>query len=161
MVQKKTLATDNVNFDNIIYNTAITFGLTHDLSLLVTYQARYETNDYKSNVFKQNNNAFGYKYIGQKKWVIGGGTSAAKTDAQGNPDGGIYAKYPSIEYSVGEIVDYYKRRIKQGYKFDKLQNTDTMKFAELLKQAQYYGITARQYGSGLQAKLNKTNINIA
>jgi hypothetical protein len=146
------------NIDSIIKSQVLNMGLSETLAKLIVGQARYETNDYKSNVFLNLNNAFGYKYVGQKKWPIGGGTGAPLSDAQGNPDGGTYAKYKNVADSTGELVDWIKRKESQG--FFKIADIQTPEqYAAALKKASYYGQTATTYAKGITAKLN--NIVIA
>jgi flagellum-specific peptidoglycan hydrolase FlgJ len=146
------------NIDAIIKGQALKMGLNETLAKLIVGQARYETNDYKSNVFLNLNNAFGYKYVGQKKWPIGGGTGAPASDAQGNPDGGTYAKYKNVADSTGELVDWIKRKEAQGY-FKIADIKTPEQYAAALKNASYYGQTATTYAKGITAKLN--NIFIA
>jgi len=56
-----------MKFDQQIFNKAISMGIKPIQAKLIVAQARAETGNYLSPVFKNLNNAFGYKYIGQKK----------------------------------------------------------------------------------------------
>jgi uncharacterized FlgJ-related protein len=51
--------------DQLIYETAIRAGFTPTAAKLVVAQARFESADYTSSVFKNNNNTSGMKFIGQ------------------------------------------------------------------------------------------------
>jgi len=139
------------NFDQQIYNQAILMGVPANVAKLIVSQARYETNDYTSNVFKKYNNAFGYKFVGQKKWPIGAGGGAPSQDAQGNADGGIYANYKSVADSTGEIVDWLKRRQAEN-KFKIADLNTPQAYANALKNAGYYGQSFTQYAAGLLSK---------
>jgi len=143
--------------DNIVYNQAVSMGVPSDTAKLIAAQARYETAGYTSNVFKNYNNAFGYKWVGQKKWASGPGGAAGSQDAQGNADGGTYAKYPSVAYSTGELVDWLKRRQAEGkLKISALKTP--AQYAAALKASGYYGQTASQYASGLSTMLKYITI---
>lgn len=143
--------------DTTIYNQAKSMGIADTQAKLIVAQARYETNNYKSPVFNKYNNAFGYKWVGQKKWATGQGGAASSHDAQGNPDGGSYAAYPSVAYSTGEIVDWLKRRQAEK-KFVIANLTTPQQYATALKSAGYYGQTASEYGNGLMNTLKNVAI---
>lgn len=145
------------SIDTTIKAQALKMGMPETLANLIVGQARYETNDYTSNVFKTLNNAFGYKFVGQTKWPIGPGSTAPAKDAQGNADGGTYAKYKSVADSTGEIVDWIKRRQAEG-----VLNITTIQtpgqYAAALKRAGYYGQTASSYATGITAKLKNVAV---
>jgi len=142
-----------MSFDDQIYNKAVSMGIKPVQAKLITAQARAETGNYKSKVFKTLNNAFGYKFVGQKKWPIGKGSAAPGT----NGDLGNYANYANIENSTGELVDWLKRREKQN-KF-KISNLSTpQEYAAALKNNGYYGASLEQYTNLLLATLPKVVI---
>lgn len=141
-------------YDQKIKDQALSMGVPAQVIPMIQAQARTETADYTSNVFKNLNNAFGYKYVGQKKWAAGSGSSAPATDAQGNADGGIYARYKSVEDSTGELVDWLYRRQRDGY-FNVADLTDPETYAQGLKDADYYGVSWQQYADSMLAKLKK------
>jgi|GEM_PF-2536177 len=139
-----------MKFDQQIFNKAISMGIKPIQAKLIVAQARAETGNYLSPVFKNLNNAFGYKYIGQKKWPIGKGSAAPGT----NGDLGNYAYYANIENSTGELVDWLKRREKEK-KFV-ISNLDTAeKYATALKNSGYYGATLNHYTKLLLSTLPK------
>lgn len=145
------------SIDTAIKAQALKMGMPETLASLIVGQARYETNDYTSNVFKTLNNAFGYKYVGQTKWPVGAGTGAPSKDAQGNADGGTYAKYKSVADSTGEIVDWIKRRQAEGkININAIQTPE--QYATALKNSGYYGQTASTYAKGITAKLQNVAI---
>jgi uncharacterized FlgJ-related protein len=52
----------NNEIDQAIYNTAIEQGFNPTTAKLIAAQARFESADYTSNVFKLNNNTSGIKF---------------------------------------------------------------------------------------------------
>lgn len=141
-------------YDQKIKDQALSMGVPVSVIPMIQAQARTETADYTSNVFKNLNNAFGYKYVGQQKWPVGSGSGAPSQDAQGNPDGGNYARYKSVEDSTGELIDWLYRRQRDGY-FNVADLTDPDTYAQGLKAAGYYGETWQEYAGDMLVKLKK------
>ncbi len=138
-----------MTIDQKIYNTAIEQGFNPKAAKLIVAQARFESADYTSNVFKKNNNTSGVKYIGQKNAVQG----------TLSPEGNYYAKYNTVQDSLNDkIVRLYNIKMR-GVTPEQLKNaTDATEFANLLKQRGYYGSSAAEYAAGLRAKLLRINI---
>lgn len=117
-------------------------GMPKRLSQLIAAQAMHETANFTSNVFKQNNNGFGYKYVKGAKYQVGAGRISTEKDP--------YANYLTLEDSVYEICDWIKRRQAEG-KFP--ANLFTIKdgetYATLLKNCGYYGGPLSGYIAGL------------
>lgn len=122
----------------IIYNTLKGDGIPDPLSLFVVAQAKHETANFTSNVFKTCNNAFGYK-------AVFGATPCTQA-----PEGGSYKFYPGgVVDSAHELSAYLKRRVADG-KFPALQTiTSPEQYATLLKNAGYYGAPLNEYIAGL------------
>lgn len=138
-----------MSIDQIIYNTAIEQGFNPAAAKLIAAQARFESADYTSNVFKKNNNTSGIKFIGQPNAVQG----------TLSPEGDYYAKFNTIEDSINDkIVRLYNIKMR-GVTPQQLKNaTDSTEFANLLKQRGYYGSSAAEYAAGLRSKLLKINV---
>lgn len=136
-----------MTFDERIYNKALNDGMPQLLSTFIVAQARHETGNYTSNVFKTCNNAFGYKYVGQ---------NLSLGPCTGSPENDNYAKYSGLETSVQELTAWIKRRQNEN-KFPKDLSTITTpdKYAALLKQSGYYGASEAEYLKGLVAALLK------
>lgn len=135
------------NIDSRIYNTAVSMGMPDAVARNLVKQARLETADYTSNVFKTDNNLYGYKFVNQTKWPTGAGLKSSEFGS----DQSRYAHYSSLENSVGELVDWLNRRQKEG--LFKLSNLVTeQQYAQALKDADFYGISASQYAASLIAK---------
>lgn len=137
------------NYDQLIYDTAIAQGFNDTTAKLIVAQARYESADYTSNVFKKNNNTSGIKFIGQPNAVQG----------TLSPEGNYYAKFNTIQDGINDkIVRLYNITMK-GITPEQLKNsTDATDFSNKLKQRGYYGISASSYANGLRIKLLKINV---
>lgn len=124
-----------------IYGQARAGGLPSALSNLVVAQARHETADFTSNVFRNCKNFFGYKYVGQSG-------AASCTQA---PEGGSYAIYPELAGSVNELIAWIRRRQNDGtFPKDLSTITTAAQYAQLLKGAGYYGDPVAVYAAGLR-----------
>lgn len=130
-------------YDQLIYNNAIKNGMPANLAKLIVAQAKLETNNYSSAVFKANNNLFGYKFVGQS--IATKGTPAPKSE------GDNYAKYKNLENSVLELCNWIKRRVKEGiFPADLTTITTPAQYAALLKKKGYFGVSVVHYANGLQ-----------
>jgi len=134
--------------DELIYQTARTGspvnpGLPPALAYLLVAQAKHETGNFTSKFFKQYNNAFGYSYVAGGKYQTGSGTIA--------DNGAPIASYPNVQNSVYEIIDWiYRRRNEGKFPQDLTTITTPEQYAQLLKNAGYYGDTLTNYVNGLK-----------
>lgn len=118
-------------------------GLPVNLANLLVAQAKHETGNFTSNIFRTGNNAFGYSYDPRSIHQIGQGVIADNKVPS--------AKYASIANSTAEIVDWIYRRINEGkfpVNLDLIQTPD--EYALLLKNAGYYQDTLENYLNGLK-----------
>jgi len=138
-----------MTIDQQIYNTAIAQGFNPIAAKLIVAQARFESADYTSNVFKKNNNTSGVKFIGQKNAVQG----------TISPEGDYYAKYNTIQDSLNDKIVRLYNITMRGVTPQQLKNAkDATQFANLLKQRDYYGSSAVEYANGLKLKLLRINV---
>jgi flagellum-specific peptidoglycan hydrolase FlgJ len=161
------------NYDQEIYNIAIQEGFTPTVSKLIVAQARLESSNYGSNVFKCNNNMYGMKYIGQPLAtrgtlapsteiskgcvVVGEGCNRKGSDSCINSD--YYAKYASVTDSAKDTIQRLYKITRNGIGFNEINNsTDSTSFANNLKQRGYFGIGADKYASNLDYQLKKISI---
>ena len=144
-----------MSIDKQIYNKVIKRGFTAALGNLIAAQARFESADYTSNVFKNNTNLFGYKYVGQPGATKG--TLAPKGEWNSPNIPQYYAKYNSVEDSTNEIINWLLRRQQEG-KFLIADLNTPGKYAAALKAGNYYGTSAANYSNGLTAKLKKVDL---
>lgn len=148
-----------MNLDQTIYDIAISNGFSPLTSRLIVAQARLESANYTSNVFKQNNNLFGMKYVSQP--LATKGTPAPQSErAAKDTVTNYYAKYKTPEDSVKDLVVRLYSKTINGVTQTQLQNAMTAEnFAELLKRRSYFGIAATDYAKGLNSKLIQIKTN--
>ena len=138
-----------MNIDQLIYDTAIQQGFNPAAAKLIAAQARFESADYTSNVFKKNNNTSGIKFIGQPNAVRG----------TLSPEGDYYAHFNTIQDGINDkIVRLYNITMRGVSPKQLKDSTDATQFANLLKQRGYYGSSAADYAAGLKSKLLKINV---
>ena len=88
----------NAEIDQAIYNTAIEQGFNPTAAKLIAAQARFESADYNSAVFRANNNTSGIKYIGASQLNAQRGSLAPANERTcgGTCNGDYYAISNSI-----------------------------------------------------------------
>jgi hypothetical protein len=161
-------------YDTIIYETAKKNGFTPTAAKFVVAQARLESADYTSNVFINNFNTSGMKYIGQP--LASKGTIAPYNERSSScKSGGVcinsdyYAKFKSVEDSAKDKIERLYNKTMYGVTPNQLKNASTPEeFASLLKQRRYFGFSAYntdagkeesyRYAKGLNAKLLRIKI---
>ena len=146
--------------DKIIYDIAINNGFTPNAALFVVAQARVESADYKSNVYNNNNNAFGMKYVKQR--IATQGTRSPAREQVSPPSASInfYAKYRNLEDSAKDAIERLFNITLRGVTPAMLKNARTpLEYAELQKKRSYFGGTAAKYARLMQAKLPLINAN--
>jgi hypothetical protein len=136
-----------MNAADLIFTTALNGtpynkGVPSALAQLIVAQARHETNNFTSNLFRKYNNAFGYSYYAGSNYQIGPGSVA--------DNGQQIAAYADPAQSTREMVDWLYRRYRQG-RFPELETvTGPEQYAAALKDAGYYGDTLANYSAGLR-----------
>lgn len=136
--------------DKRIFNQAKALGMADAVALNVVAQARLESADYTSNVYRSNNNAFGYKFVGQKLATQGSPVPGSEASSGAK----YYARYKNIEDSTTELVQWLLRRIKDGqFKMNELTTPES--YATAIRRApfQYYGSSLANYTKNMQAKI--------
>jgi len=164
------------NIDQIIYDTAIAKGFNPQAAKLIAAQARFESADYTSGVFRANNNTSGIKYIGSSQKNAQRGSLAPMSERSAScRNGGTcvnsdhYAKFDTIQDSVNDKIVRLYSLTMGGVTPQQLKDvTDATEFATLLKKRSYYGATPygtsqadadiRNYALGLKTKLLKINV---
>lgn len=162
------------NYDQIIYDTAIKQGFTPTSAKFIVGQARFESANYTSAVFKANNNTSGMKYIGQP--LASRGTLAPMSERSATCRSGgkcnnsdHYAKFKSVQDSATDkIVRLYSLNMG-GVTPQQLKDAQTPEeFARLLKKRSYYGFSAygtagaekeiSQYAAGIKSLMKRAQI---
>lgn len=168
---------DSAKIDQDIYNTAIKQGFNPIAAKLIVAQARFESADYTSAVFKANNNTSGIKYIGASQINAQRGTPAPSNERRCNLqcNGDFYAKFDTVQDSINDkIVRLYSRTMGGVTPQQLKDSTSADDFARLLKMRSYYGFgklnssepskvaqaesEIRNYAAGLKAKLIRINV---
>lgn len=162
-------------FDQTIYETALKAGFNPTAAKLIVAQARFESADYTSNVFRNNLNTSGMKFIGQP--LASRGTLAPMNERSASCRRGenclnsdYYAKFNSVADSASDKVDRLFKITRNGVTSEQLKNVkDADEFALLQKKRNYYGfanwntpqgqLEIRNYANGLKAKLKKIEID--
>lgn len=135
-------------YEITIFHTALNAGIPEDLAHLILAQAKHETANFTSKVFKKNKNAFGYKYVKGAKWQM---LQSGRT----SPEGNQYAQYINLESSTLEITSWIYRRLKEK-KFPDLETIKTPEqYAISLRKTNYYTDSITNYTRGLRKFLTK------
>jgi uncharacterized FlgJ-related protein len=124
-------------------------GLPEALCKLIVGQSGNETAGWTSNFFIHNNNCFGYECSSASDYQ--NGCSA------GNADNGVQVgNYDTIEDSTKEIIDWIYRRVADGkFPSDLGSITSADQYAQLLKNAGYYGAPESSYAANIKAWVSR------
>ena len=158
-----------MSIDQQIYDTAIQQGFNPVAAKLIAAQARFESADYNSNVFKLNNNTSGIKFIGQPNAVRGSLAPASERTCNGGCNGDYYAKFNTIQDSINDKIVRLYNKTMGGVTPDQLKSSNSADdFAAKLKKRNYYGFysyatpqgqkEAANYAAGLKSKLLRIKI---
>lgn len=124
---------NTINKDGgMIYMLLINAGFSEKFAMYITAQAAHETANFSSAIYKNNLNAFGMKYIGQKEALM---------EKNG------YAYYADYSQSVND----YKRLFK-SYGIVSLVTIES--FVSFLKTKRYFEATIAEYLAGVKHFLN-------
>jgi flagellum-specific peptidoglycan hydrolase FlgJ len=157
-----------MNLDTQIFNIAKNAGFTDISARLIVAQARLESANYTSNVFKNNNNMFGMKFLGKNRQPLANKgtlaplserTSACRINVNNCTNGDFYAKYDNPVDSVKDLINRLYNITRNGVTPEMLKNADSPElFANLLKKRNYFGSSEIDYAKGLKARLKKITI---
>lgn len=157
-----------MNLDTQIYELAVKNGFTDKAARLIVAQARLESNNYTSNVFKNNNNMFGMKFLGTTRQPLATrGTLAplserstiCRVDQTKCNNSDFYAKYLLPTDSAKDLITRLYAITRNGITPQMLKTAETPEqFADLLKKRNYYGSSVKDYAAGLRSRLKKVII---
>ena len=166
-----------MTLDQEIYNLAIEEGFSPIASKLIVAQARLESANYGSNVFNNNNNMYGMKFIGQNKQPLAIRGTLAPLDERSDScvkdnvcvDRDYYAKYNKPSDSAKDVIQRLYKKTRNGIGFNELRDVkDAQEFANKLKTRNYFGFRdintpegqaeANRYALGLNARLLLVNV---
>lgn len=162
------------NYDQIIYDTAIKQGFSPTAAKFVVGQARFESANYTSAVFKANNNTSGMKFIGQplaKRGSLAPMNERSATCRSGGTcnNSDHYAKFGSVQDSATDKIERLYSKTMGGVTPQQLKNAKTPEeFSRLLKKRRYYGPSTygtpaaekeiSQYARGIQVLMLRAQI---
>lgn len=133
--------------------TSVNPGLPDPLAGYAVAQAAWESADFNSHVFQVDHNLNGYKWVGSR-YQTGPGLPS--------PEGDNYGHYGSYQDSAKELVDWIYRRVRDGVFPLNLSAINSPKqYAQLLKDADYYGDPVDKYAKGLEFWLKKYSVPVA
>jgi len=130
-----------LNYDKRIYDEAIKAGFTQACARLVVAQARHETGNYTSPVFRKYNNCFGMRPA-----VIRDTTRLEQVSPSN------YAIYASVESSVKDLGLWFKAR-NVGKAF-----TTVYSYASALKNKGYFEAELNEYINGMERAFKNISI---
>lgn len=113
------------------------------LANLMVAQSKFESNNYTSNVYKKNNNAFGYTYYSGSAYQLGKGTSNTAENLS-------YGRYVKVSDSAREVGDWICRR------HSSFVNVKTVaEYAHVMKVNAYYTGNESNYAAGMKLYYNE------
>jgi hypothetical protein len=127
-----------LDYTKVIYEaalkklTALGFPNAAALASYMVAQSQHETANYTSNLFKKNNNAFGYKRYAGSTYQLGTG--------QKSPEGDNYAAYANVSDSALEVAAWLGRRKTQ---FLNVSSVD--QYVSEIKKDGYFGDSLSNY----------------
>lgn len=142
-----------MDLDQLIYDAAIKGGFTPNSAKLVVAQARHETANYTSNLFKRSNNLFGMKFVNQP---------LAISENKKSPEGDYYAHYRSPKDSVDDAIGRLFNITMRGVTPSQLKNAKTPEeYSKLQKQRGYFGDKVEIYIAGIKNALPKLSVKVS
>ena len=166
----------SVEIDQAIYNTAIQQGFNPIAAKLIVAQARFESADYTSSVFKSNNNTSGIKYIGASQINAQRGTPTPSKERTCNLECNrdYYARFNTVQDAINDKVVRLYNKTMGGVTPQQLKDSASADdFARLLKMRSYYGFgnlkgdpakvaqaesEISNYAAGMRAKLLRIQV---
>jgi hypothetical protein len=128
--KKKT----SLNSAMTIFSALKYYGLSDQIASYATAQAAHETADFTSQLFKENNNAFGMTYVGQ---------------STANGERSRFAYYDDIEHSAEDMAVYYVKS-RAALPFFPLFINSIEKYVTFLKNRGFFTAPLSEYLAGCQ-----------
>ena len=117
----------NIGYANTLLASLYNTGINNELSGYMVAQSAHETNGWTSDVFKNNNNAFGMM----------------------KPDLSDYYTYTDVQYSALDIVNWYTRHRNNILSLP-LYIANLKDYVNFLKRNNYFTDSEENYFSGCQ-----------
>ncbi len=129
-----------------VYNTVIDMGYTPFVAKLLVAQARHESGNFKSRLYRKHQNAFGMMYSKRRPTVALNGSARA----EGHKG---FADYNNLSESTEDVVMFLKHR---GCKFD---FKTVGEYVSWLKKIGYFTDNKVRYQNAISIHLKKINQN--
>lgn len=130
-------------YQSRVYNTARNCGLNDVQAKIITAQASHESGNFKSNVFKTDNNIFGMKVPNVRPKTYIASASAIVRNSEGSTP---YAHYSSMEDSVKDLLLGWHKYNRTDW--TAIQTPE--QYATYLKSKGYYGDSLTNYLAALK-----------
>lgn len=130
-----------LNSFNGVRQKLVNAGLSPDIATFAAAQSAFETNGWKSNVFKQNNNLSGITWINKPYQKATKGTK--------KPEGGYYAHYANMN----DWANDFKRVISIGGAGAAIHATDLQDYVDRLYKNHYFTSSPGPYYTALKTIL--------
>lgn len=119
--------------EQAVIDTAISEGAKEDFARIVLAQFKHESSNFKSNVYKKNNNPMGMKvpYKRKSPFIAGAGTKPPS-----NEGATPYARFRNIQDATRDLFHWLRYR---NIDFTKIDNVED--YSEKLRQKSYMGNT--------------------
>lgn len=127
--------------EQIIYNTVISQGYSGNSAKILISQAKVETGNFTSNVFKTDNNAFGMKMPSVRKTTASRKSTIVMKSEGSTP----YAHYESLADSVKDVLLWLKNF---KINIDAIPNVEV--YAATIKNKGYFGAALSDYQKGMK-----------
>lgn len=128
---------------NIVYSTARACGLSDVQAKIIVSQAIHESANFKSNVFKVDNNAFGLKMPVRRSRLYIQRASYIVMRSEGSAP---YAHYSTLENCVKDLLLGWHGFVGTDWALIKTPE----QYAALLKYKGYYGDTLSNYTAAIR-----------
>jgi uncharacterized FlgJ-related protein len=139
-------AVGQVNYDKVIFNTALKQGADSITSRIIVAQARHESGDFKNVLTRNHNNVFGMQHPRVRRTTSIG----AYGDAEKKKN--IYASYRSIEDAVIDLFLYLDAR-----NISKRQHS-IPKYVRSIKAKKYFKGSETEYVKNMRRKFKQVKL---
>ncbi len=139
-----TVYIPKTNEEKVFY-TCLKHGLDSTMAKLIVAQARHESGNFTSRLFRKHNNAFGVKYSKWRKYSLALNGNGKAENRSG------YATYSSVDSSTVDVLMWLCTKSDLKFK-------SSADYARWLKSIHYYEANEKLYKNALNAHLNKIKL---
>lgn len=143
-VEAKTINYPKTNEEKI-FNTCLHNGLDTLMARVIVAQAKHESGNFKSKLFKEHNNTFGFLHSKRRCSTTSVGPNGCAEGRRG------YASYNNIEESTIDALIFL-------YNKNELKFKSVEEYSHWLKSINYYEANEELYTTALKRHLNKLKV---